>query len=331
MATLEVLASITRLSDRVVRVLGQNPGKFTLQGTNTYLIGERNPYTLIDTGSEGKDAYIAQLESALSNTCKLTNPNEPHVSDIIISHWHGDHIGGLSSVLSLLRRMWDERNTPAPFKPPRIHKFPLVNAPPSGANATIAPPPPGTYIPAANGVFLHDLADGQLFPITGSPSSMQVIHAPGHTADSISLHIPDDNALYTADTVLGQGTAVFEDLGTYISSLRKLLAFQSDYTVLYPGHGPVVAEGPKLIGTYIAHRMEREAQIVSVIEKPSPEGQPWSTWGIVSTIYSAYPQNLWEPAARSVNQHLRKLQAEGKVKRLEGEDKDVKWELLAKL
>jgi hypothetical protein len=51
----------------------------------------------------------------------------------------------------------------------------------------------------------------------------------------------------------------------------------------------------------------------------------------VSTIYAAYPQNLWEPAARSVDQHLGKLQAEGKVKRLGGEGKDIKWELLAKL
>ncbi|KAJ8581015.1 Metallo-hydrolase/oxidoreductase [Rhizopogon salebrosus TDB-379] len=331
METLEVLASITRLSDRVVRVLGQNPGKFTLQGTNTYLIGERNPYTLIDTG-EGKDAYIPVLESALRDTCKLTNQDESHISDIVISHWHGDHTGGLSSVLSLLRRMWDERNTPAPFKPPRIHKFPLApGSSDADVTATIVSLPTGTYTPTADGAFLHDLANGQLLPITGSPSPMQVIHTPGHTADSICLHIPDDRALYTADTVLGQGTAVFEDLGTYISSLRKLLAFQNDYTVLYPGHGPVVAEGAKLIGTYIAHRLEREAQIVSVIEKRHPEGQPWSTWGIVSTIYAAYPQNLWEPAARSVDQHLGKLQAEGKVKRLGGEGKDVKWELLAKL
>ncbi|KAG1779123.1 beta-lactamase-like protein [Suillus placidus] len=291
-----------KLSDRVVRVLGQNPGKFTLQGTNTYFIGE------------GKDAYIPQLESALSDTCKLTNPNEPHISDIIISHWHQDHTGGLNSVLSLLRRMWDERNTPAQFKPPRIHKFPLVSAP-SHSSTTIALPPPGYIHP-------HCQRCLPARPRTRPASShnrltMRVIHAPGHTTDSICLHIPDDRALYTADTVLGQGTA-------------PPCASSSHFNL---GHGPVVAEGPKLIGTYIyiAHRMEREAQTVSVIEEPSPEGQPWSTWGIVSTIYSAYPRNLWEPAARSVNQHLGKLQAEGKVKKLGGEGKDVKWELLAKL
>ena len=92
-----------------------------------------------------------------------------------------------------------------------------------------------------------------------------------------------------------------------------------------------MVEGAKLIGTYITHRLVREAQNVSVIERPGPDGQPWSTWGIVPTIYAAYPQNLWEPAARSMNEHLGKLQAEGKVKRLGDEGKDVKRELLAKL
>lgn len=33
---LEALENISRLSERVVRILGQNPGKFTLQGSTEF-------------------------------------------------------------------------------------------------------------------------------------------------------------------------------------------------------------------------------------------------------------------------------------------------------
>ena len=58
------LHPVARLSPRVVRVLGGNPGAFTLQGTNAYLIGTGSRRWLLDTG-EGRPAFVANLRAAM--------------------------------------------------------------------------------------------------------------------------------------------------------------------------------------------------------------------------------------------------------------------------
>jgi len=339
MDKLDALASITRLSDRVIRVLGQNPGKFTLQGTNTYIIGRQRPFTLIDTG-EGIPSYIPLLSSVLREASGSLHSTDPDVGDIIISHRHGDHIGGLRGVLEMLKELWAERNNgknSLPFYPPRLHKYPLPSTHQDEALETIIETlPQGLYTPSPNGSPFHDLHDGQILAVSTKPESesLQVLYTPGHTVDSIALYLPSDRALYTADTVLGQGTAVFEDLAALIASLRKMLAFggtvDGGYQCLYPGHGPVVKDAAGLMKTYIAHRLERENQVMELLSSPtfSQSGTPWTTWDLVSKIYAAYPQNLWLPAAHSIDLHLKKLELDGRVKRVSGEGKDTQWVLV---
>ncbi|KAF9036860.1 lactamase [Panaeolus papilionaceus] len=360
MAAPEALPNVTKLSDHVVRVLGQNPGKFTLQGTNTYLIGSQNPYILIDT-AEGKPEYTTVLTSTLEGVCAPANPDLPDISDIIISHWHGDHVGGIPSVLALLRQRWEARNPGKPYVAPRVHKYPLdLNA--DGEHKSDYFKLPGivegvkkdknlyTPAPTDNGVF-HNLHDGQTFQDLVSGSTLlRVLHTPGHTVDSISLYVPQDRALYTADTVLGHGTAVFEDLATYLASLNRMLHYGTDkgkdhipagdidlnYVNLYPAHGAVVINGRQTIETYIKHRLERETQVLKALASPIPaevaeteeEKEHWSTWTIVKVLYKDYPDNLWLPAARGIDLHMRKLEGERLIQRVGGEGKDVRWKLL---
>ena len=77
-------------SELVGRVLGLNPGLMTGPGTNTYLVGRREPI-LIDTGA-GVPDYVPLLERYLADR-GLTGP-----SRVLLTHRHRDHLGGVEQL-----------------------------------------------------------------------------------------------------------------------------------------------------------------------------------------------------------------------------------------
>ena len=87
------IPKLEKLSQCVFRVLGCNPGPKTLRGTNTYLIGSGTHKILLDTGSHGYPEYLENLKKTLC-------ADGIKISEILISHWHPDHIGGIEGVLS---------------------------------------------------------------------------------------------------------------------------------------------------------------------------------------------------------------------------------------
>ncbi|CAM1503742.1 Fc.00g013330.m01.CDS01 [Cosmosporella sp. VM-42] len=276
MATqLVALPAVERLSPACIRILGGNPGKFTLQGTNTYLLGTGRQRLLIDTG-EGRKAWIDSVTSTLEQ-------ENATVESALITHWHHDHTGGIKDLLSL---------SPST----RIYK----NQPEADQLG---------------------IAHGQKFSVDGA--SLTASHTPGHTTDHVVFFLEEENALFTADNVLGQGTAVFEDMATYLKSLEEMRPLFKGRA--YPGHGPVIEDGPAKITEYIAHRRQREEQVVQTLRSRGLDADSdrlWTAMELVKVIYKDVPENLHLAARGGVLQILDKLQNEGRVTQ-----NGDKWEL----
>jgi len=163
-----------------------------------------------------------------------------------------------------------------------------------------------------------NISDGDIFSVEGA--TLRAVHSPGHTQDHISLVLEEEDAMFTADNVLGHGTAVFEDLPSYINSLRKMETLFTGRA--YPGHGAVIDDGKAKILEYIRHRQQREEQVLQVLRSSHPSAnrkdagrQPgdWTSMEIVKVIYKDVPENLHLPAHGGVLQVLLKLQEEDKV------------------
>lgn len=265
-----VIPAVTKLSSRVIRILGCNPGPMTLQGTNTYLLGTGKRRILIDTGDDDVPQYIIHLRNVLKHEgCDLEH--------IILTHWHHDHVGGLKNVMETQKNC-------------KVWKFPRTE---------------GEELP--EGVKIDMLKDQDEISVDGA--TVKVIHTPGHTTDHIILFLNEENAVLSGDCVLGEGTAVFEDLHDYMKSLNYILKLNPD--VIYPGHGNVIQDPLKKIQYYIDHRNERETQILEVLKNNLHED--FTDLELVKIIYTDIAEKMYRAAAFNVNHHLIKLKKENKV------------------
>ncbi|GAQ08561.1 beta-lactamase-like protein 2 [Aspergillus lentulus] len=218
---LSYIPDVEQISPRVIRVLGQNPGKFTLQGTNTYIVGTGTKRLIIDTG-QGIPEWADLIKETLSR-------GDFSLSDVLLTHWHGDHTGGVPDLL----RMY-------PDLTPRIFKH----------------TPDRTQQP---------IVDGQIFKVEGA--TVRAVHSPGHSHDHMCFILEEEEAMFTGDNVLGSGTAAIEHLSTWMVTLKQMQSHGCKLG--YPAHGVVITDLQSKIGSELAGKLRRERQALQALRQAS--------------------------------------------------------------
>ena len=266
-------------SPLVRRLLARNPSPFTFTGTGTFVVGPPgSTVAVIDPGPDDP-AHVRALIAALAGET---------VSHIVITHTHMDH----SPAAPALKAATGARIVGcAPLV--LSDDGPRADA---GFDASYAPD--------------QVLADGER--IAGPGWTLTAVHTPGHTSNHLCFALEEEKALFTGDHVMGWSTTVVAppdgDMGDYIASLQKLLG--RDDVIYHPTHGEPVTEPQRFVKHLMAHRRQREKQVIRAI------GEGLVTIPqMVAAMYAQVDKRLHPAAARSVLAHLIDLERRGQVAR----------------
>jgi len=266
-----------RVSPLIRRLLARNPGPFTFKGTGVAIIG-KGKVAVIDPGPDDPE-HLAALRAALTGET---------VTHIFVTHTHRDHSPAAKPL-----KAWTGAPTYG-FGPHGSGRSEDGIAVEEGGDRDFVP----------------DIAlrDGDV--IAGSGFTIEAVHTPGHTSNHMCYALKEENALFTGDHVMGWSTTVVAppdgDMGDYLASLKKLLA--RDDAILWPTHGGPVRDPKAFISAYLAHRLEREQQILESLRQGAtriPE--------MVDRIYVGLDPRLKPAAGLSVLAHLLLLTKQNRV------------------
>ena len=262
-------------SDPPIRLLrAPNPSPLTGTGTNTWLVGA-SALAVIDPGPDDP-AHLAAILDAVG-------PGQA-ISHILVTHAHRDHS-------ALAPRLAEATGAP-------ILAFGTATEGRSLLMARLAETLP-THGEGLDFTFTPDLRLADTDIVAGPDWSLTALHTPGHLGGHLCLALGE--MLFSGDHVMGWATTIVSppdgDMSAYMVSLGRLT--RQSWRRFLPGHGDPV-EGPAdRLQELIAHRQQRERQILAALSD-GPARIP----ALTARIYTDIPKHLLPAAERNVLAHL---------------------------
>ncbi len=263
------------LAPLIRRVIANNPSAFTFHGTGTYIIGRGN-VAIVDPGPDMAEHVDALLNAIRGET----------VTHILVTHTHIDHSPAVRAV---------QIATGAPAYAYGPHGTrPEDGASEGGADFDFMPD--------------HRVADGDV--IAGKGWSVEAVHTPGHCSNHLCFALREEDALFCGDHVMGWSTSIVSppdgDMAAYMASLEKVGRHPAGR--YFPTHGAPIDAPKPYVKALIAHRHEREDQIIAELA-----AGPATIAAMVPRMYADVDPKLYPAAARSVLAHLVHMVETGRV------------------
>jgi glyoxylase-like metal-dependent hydrolase (beta-lactamase superfamily II) len=272
--------TLVELVEGIGRVTAPNASPYTFTGTNTFLVGI-DRLIVIDPGPKDSRHFSALMKAIAGR----------QVEAILLTHTHRDHSG-------LARRL--RKKTGAPIwsnGPHRLYRK-------AGRLETMR------LSRACDFKLVPDelVEDGTTLAVDGI--SITAMATPGHCANHLAFSIPGSPYLFTGDHVMGWSSTVVAppdgQMADYLQSLETVIV--SPFTYYLPAHGGPIPEGRKYARQLLAHRLERNQQILQGVADGAN-----TVARLVGRIYQGLAPALRIAAAKTVEAHLDYLAARGEI------------------